>query len=112
MQNFVQEGENLTLTAPYNVASGGGFLVGSIFAVAAQTALSGASVVGVTEGVFDLTKDVDSATFSAGTLAYWDNSNKEVTNEDSGNKLIGVAVSAAIQAATTVRVRLNGAFVG
>ncbi len=43
MQNFLQEGRTLTLTAPYNVNSGGGMLVGSIFAVATNAASSGAN---------------------------------------------------------------------
>ena len=35
MKNYVQPGNTITLTAPYAVTSGDGFLVGSIFGVAA-----------------------------------------------------------------------------
>jgi len=56
MKNSVQNGEVLTLTAPYNVSSGGGMLVGSIFGVAATTVLSGASVEAEVLGVFELAK--------------------------------------------------------
>ena len=39
MKNFIQCGEEgLALTAPYAVSSGGGFMVGSIFAVAVDDA--------------------------------------------------------------------------
>jgi predicted RecA/RadA family phage recombinase len=34
MKNYVQEGDVLTLTAPYAVASGAGLQVGSIFGFA------------------------------------------------------------------------------
>ena len=37
MTNFVKSGDNLTLVAPYDVLSGGGFKVGNLFGVAAHT---------------------------------------------------------------------------
>ena len=39
MKNFIQKGNNITLTAPYNVTSGDGLLVGSAFGVATGDAL-------------------------------------------------------------------------
>lgn len=108
MKNFIQCGEEgLALTAPYAVSSGGGFLVGSIFAVAIDDAASGASVVGMTEGVFDITA-LSTDTFSTGDAVYWDNSNKRCTSTSSGNTKIGGAVAAKASGATTVRIRLNG----
>ena len=41
--HYLQDGDVLNFTAPYAVASGGGFLVGSLFAVALSAAASGAS---------------------------------------------------------------------
>lgn len=117
MQNFVHRGETLSFLAPYNVSSGGGFLAGNIFAVAAFTALSGAAVEGEVQGVFDLAKDT--STFAAGDMVYWDNTNKVATSTTTNNTLIGVAdlVQAsgtnALGGASgdaTVRVRLNAAF--
>ena len=41
MKNYVQPGNTIPLTAPYDVASGDGLLVGSIFGVAAGNAVNG-----------------------------------------------------------------------
>lgn len=107
MRNYVQRGENLTLTAPYAVASGGGFLVGSIFAVASAAAANGATVVGVTEGVFDLDKATGEA-WTVGQKIYWDNTAKKTTTTSTSNTLIGVATKAAATGATTGNVKLTG----
>lgn len=109
MKNFVQPGDTLTVTAPYDVASGAGMLVGLIFAVAAFAALSGAQVEGVTKGVFDLTA-LNADTATVGAAIYWDNTNKRCTTTSSGNTKIGVATQAKANGDTTVRVRLNGVF--
>jgi predicted RecA/RadA family phage recombinase len=109
MKNFVQPGDTLTVTAPYDVASGAGMLVGLIFVVAAFAALSGAQVEGVTKGVFDLTA-LSADTATVGAAIYWDNTNKRCTTTSSGNTKIGVATQAKANGDTTVRVRLNGVF--
>jgi predicted RecA/RadA family phage recombinase len=107
MKNFVQRGENVTLTAPRTLSSGAGFLVGSLFAVASADAANGAQVVGVTQGVFDLPKATGAVT--AGAKLYWDNTNFNVTTSSSGNTLIGVATQAALSGDATARVRLGWA---
>lgn len=109
MQNYVQKGENLTIAAPYDVASGGGVKSGLIFGVAAGDALSGADVDLVTVGVFDLPK-VSTDTFAVGAAVYWNDTTKLVTSTASGNTKIGVAVTAAANPSGTVNVRLNGTF--
>jgi predicted RecA/RadA family phage recombinase len=112
MKNYVQKGETLTLTAPYTVSSGGGALVGSIFGVAANDYASGEQGEFQVTGVFDLVRETGASTgWAAGTLLYWDNTNKRVTKTATGNKLIGVAVTAAADGDATGRVRLNGAFI-
>ena len=108
MKNFVQKGENLDLTAPRALASGEGFIVGSIFAVASAAAANGAPVVGVVDGVFDLPKAAGAVT--AGAKLYWDNTAFNVTTTSTSNTLIGVATRAAASGDATARVRLNGAF--
>lgn len=107
MKNYVQPGETLTLTAPYDVASGGGFLVGALFAVACTSALSGAEVEGKTTGVFDITA-LNTDTGSIGTKMYWDNTNKRLTTTASGNTLVGALVAAKANGDTTARVKLDG----
>lgn len=109
MKNFVQKGDTLTLTAPYDVDSGDGFLVGSLFAVAVNDAASGKEVEGVVTGVFDLPRETGASTdFTAGAKLYWDNTNKRVTKTATNNSLIGAAALAAGTTDATARVRLNG----
>jgi predicted RecA/RadA family phage recombinase len=109
MKNYVQKGENLTLPAPYDVASGGGVKSGLIFGVAAGDALSGADVDLVTVGVFTLPK-VSTDVFSIGAAVYWNDTTKLVTTTTSGNTKVGVAVTAAPNPSGSVNVRLNGTF--
>jgi predicted RecA/RadA family phage recombinase len=90
MQNFIQQGNTLTLTAPYAVNSGAGALVGRIFGVAADTLASGAIGQFVVKGVFDLAKDT--STFADGDKVYWDNSAKLCTSVATAHNIIGVAV--------------------
>lgn len=111
MKNFVQEGNTVTLTAPYALTSGDGLLVGSIFGVAANDAANGAEVEAVVAGVFSL-KKTSAQAWTQGALIYWDNTAKECTTTVATNKLIGVAVAAASNPSGTGLVRLNGAFVG
>ena len=106
MKNFVQPGDNLNLIAPRTLTSGSGFLVGSLFAVASTDAASGATVVGVVRGVFDLPKAAGAVT--AGQLLYWDNTAFVLTTTASTNKLVGAAVQAAQSGDATGRVRLTG----
>lgn len=105
MTNFVQKGITVTLAAPYNVTSGGGLLVGTIFGIASDTALSTASVEAVTEGVFDITKAA--GVVVQGQKMFWDDSAKVVTTVTAGNFPIGSATQAQLTGDTTARVRLN-----
>jgi predicted RecA/RadA family phage recombinase len=111
MQNYVQPGNTITLTAPADVASGDGLLVGSIFGVASGAAVSGDPIEVTLVGVFDLAK-VGSQAWTAGDKVYWDNTAKQATKTATSNTLIGVATEAVDGGAgsTTGRVRLNGSF--
>lgn len=111
MTNFVQEGKALTLTAPSGgVVAGGVYKIGQLIVVAAADAAQTEPFVGVTEGVFDVTK-VGSQAWTEGALVYWDNGNTRFTTTASGSLLAGVAVADVGSGAgeTTGRVRLNGA---
>jgi predicted RecA/RadA family phage recombinase len=107
MRNYVQKGDTITLAAPYEVASGAGLLVGSIFGVASGAAANGATVEAVTKGVFDL-KAKGTDTGNPGAKVYWDNTAKECTVTATDNSLIGVLLVAKTNGQTTMRVRLNG----
>jgi predicted RecA/RadA family phage recombinase len=106
MTNFVKSGDHLTLAAPYDVLSGGGFKVGNVFGVAANDTPSGADVECNVEGVYDLAKD--GSTFAQGDLAYWDDVAKKVTSAVGANLLIGSVEVAAATGVATVRVKLFG----
>ena len=95
MKNFVQEGETLTVTAPYALTSGDGCLVGQIFGVACNTALISTDVEIATEGVFDL-KKTNNLAVSQGDLLYWNDTNKELTKTSSD-----VPVAECVKTATT-----------
>lgn len=108
MKNFVKEGDVITVTAPYDVASGDGVLVGSLFGVAAYTAVSGAAVEIKPEGVFDI-KALSTDTGNPGAKLYWDNTNKRLTTTASGNTLVGCIVELAkANGDATARVYLDG----
>ena len=111
MKTYVQPGNTITLTAPYDVTSGDGLLVGAIFGIASGDALTGSEVEVVTTGVFDVTKAASQA-WAVGDKVYWDNTNRVTTKTATTNTLIGVAVLAVGGTAseTTGRVRLNGSF--
>ena len=106
-KNYVQSGVNLTLPAPANVLSGEGVLVGTLFGVAAESALSAENFDLVTLGVFELPK-VSALAISIGDKLYWDNTAKLVNKTATGNTLIGAAVTTAANPSGSVNVRLNG----
>lgn len=104
-KNLVAEGKIISLTAPYDVNSGAGMLVGNIFAVALMTAVSGAAVDAQRIGIFDLNKQSGAGiTFTQGDRVFWDNTNKRCTSDANGNRLIGLCTSAAANNDATVRV--------
>lgn len=110
MKNQLTPGNTVDVTAPYNVASGGGCLVGSLFGIAGYTALSGATVTLSLEGTYSITKNSAEA-WTVGQLIYWDNTNFRCTTTATSNKLIGVAVNVAANPSSTGNVRLNNAFI-
>jgi predicted RecA/RadA family phage recombinase len=106
-RNFVQPGDTITLTAPRALASGEGFMVGSIFAVALAAAAIGKPVEARRVGVWDLTK-VAGGAWTAGQKLYWDNTAFNVTTVGGTNPSIGAALQAAASPAVVGRVLLTG----
>ena len=107
MRNYIQEGDAITVAAPYQVASGDGMLVGSLFGIAATAAANGATVEMQTVGVHEITA-LNTDTGSIGANVYWDNTNKRITTTASGNSLVGALTVAKTNGQTTATVRLNG----
>jgi predicted RecA/RadA family phage recombinase len=118
MVNFIQEGDTLTVKAPYAVTSGSGMKVGTnLFGVASVDAAQNDIIEAAVEGVFDVAKDASS--FTDGAPVYWDDTAKKATSTVATNLKIGIAAlqqpdgtsAPGSQAAdATVRVRLNGSF--
>ena len=108
MKNYIQRGDTVEVTAPYDVASGGGCQVGAgLFGVAVNAAASGAAVQLKRGGVFTHAKTSAQA-WSVGDLIYWDNTNKVFTSSSSGNLLVGIALAAAANPTATGTVLLTG----
>lgn len=105
MKNFVQDGDVLTLAAPYDRTSGQGALVGSIFGVATMDVLSTVSASFAVKGVFDITKA--SGAITQGAKVYWDDTAKNLTTTSSSNTLVGTATQAAASGDATARIRLG-----
>jgi predicted RecA/RadA family phage recombinase len=108
MQNYIQPGNTLTLTAPSGgVTSGTGYKVGQIFVVAANDVAETLPFEGKTDGVYTLPKTTGTA-WTEGLLLYWDDSTDKATTVAEDNLLIGCAAEAALSGDTTGTVRLNG----
>lgn len=108
MNNFIQPGYVVTLTAPSGgVTSGTGYKIGQLFVVAANDAAEGDPFEGQTIGVFTLPKTTGQS-WAEGALLYWDDSADKATTTATGNLLIGSAVVAGASGDTTGAVRLNG----
>lgn len=109
MRNFVQPGDSISLTAPYNVNSGDALLVGAIFAVAMAAAAVGEKVNCRTKNgeIIDLTA-VAADTIDEGQKVYWDNAARKITEVATNNTLVGAAAVAKGAGVAVCRVRLNG----
>lgn len=109
MKNYIQEGEYMTLTAPYARSSGEGALVGALFGVAVADVANGEEGSFCTEGIFTLAKNTGSNTGGAqGAKAYWDASTKKVTAVATNNTLVGCFANTCADGDATANVRTNG----
>ena len=107
MKNLIQQtGRNITVTAPYDVDSGDGCLVGSLFGIASVTVLAAAQVAIDTGGVYAIAKTAGQS-FAQGAKVYWDDTAKSVTAVTTSNTLIGVTTKAAAGGDATAHVRLG-----
>jgi len=107
MKNFIQEGDSLSVVAPYNVESGAGVLVGSIFGIAICSAVAGAILDIEREGVYALAKTSAQA-WTYGQKIYWDDTNKRCDSDSTVGPLIGAAAAAAANPSSQAAVVLNG----
>ena len=108
MRNFIQPGDSLAVLVPYagGVTAGQGVLVGALFSVAASDCVQNATIEAQTQGVFDITKEPALA-ITAGARLFWDNANRRITTNATGNFQVGIATTGALAADATARVCLN-----
>lgn len=106
MMNKISIIATLAFLAPYDVASGAGFQVGGVFAVATGAAASGEMVIGDVSGVFDLVKAGSQGWTVFQDKIYWDNTNKCCTTVATGNLFIGYAGSTVGNGATATTGRV------
>jgi predicted RecA/RadA family phage recombinase len=109
MKNFIQDGDTVSVPAPYDVNSGDGALVGSLFGVAVTDALTGAHVQLKTCGVVTLPKTTGQA-WTVGARLYWNDTTRKCSTAATGNTLVGVALAAAASGDESGAVRLNASF--
>lgn len=81
MKNYVQDGNKLTIKAPYDVASGQLVVLHSLFGVAIVDAPLGEEVTVNTQGVYELEKDGEQVT--QGTRAYFHEEKRLATTTSS-----------------------------
>lgn len=110
MKNFIQDGNVLTLTPGAAVASGVGYLFGTgLFGVAVADVANGVSGSFLTEGVVDIAK-TSALAIAVGDRLYWDATNKVVNKTSTSQQCVGIAVEAAANPSSTVKMKL-GAYV-
>lgn len=111
MNNYIQNGERLTITnnSGADVASGGGILIGTKVAIAMVAIAIGATGAGLFRGVVSHAKNTGAGTGGAqGAAAYWDNTAKKFTAVVTGNTLAGYFAETCVDGDATCKVSLAG----
>ena len=107
--NFAAPGEIVDVLAPYDRTSGQGCLVGQLFGICLNTALSGEALSLQVVGSHKDVAKLSAQAWTVGACLYWDNTNKRLTTVASGNTLVGCATAIAANPSATGNIRLNGA---
>jgi predicted RecA/RadA family phage recombinase len=106
MITFVQEGDVLDLDPGATVATGTGCLFGAaLFGVAAVDAVSGTASSFVVRGVVTIAK-TSALAISVGDRLFWDATNKVVNKTSTAQQQVGIAVAAADNPSSTVKMLL------
>lgn len=109
MINFVQSGDVLDLDPGATVAAGTGHLFGAaLFGVAAVDAVSGTASSFVVEGVVTIAK-TSALAISVGDRLFWDATNSVVNKTTTAQQQVGIAVEAAANPSSTVKMLIESA---
>jgi len=107
MQNYVQEGEVLTLTPSAAVTAGVGYLFGAaLFGVAVNDVAQNVAGAFLVEGVVEIAK-TSALAIAVGDRVFWDPTNKVVNKTSAAQQCVGVAVEAAANPSGTVKIKLG-----
>ena len=110
MQNFIADGDVLTLTPGAAVSAGVGYLFGTgLFGVAVANVAISTPGAFLTEGVVKIAK-TSALAISVGDRLYWDATNKVVNKTATAQQCVGIAVEDAANPSATVLMKL-GAYV-
>lgn len=109
MQNFVQDGDTLDLDPGATVAAGTGHLFGAaLFGVAITNGVSGAKSAFRVEGVVNIAK-TSALAIAVGDRLFWDATNSVVNKTVTAQQQVGIAVEAAANPSSTVKMLLESA---
>lgn len=94
-QPKVSDGQSVVVTATDNVVAGEFYEIGDFLGVAMTNGKAGDKVVlNIEQAEYSTGQVVDSATFSVGSLVYWDGTASAFTNEvGTNNRLVGRCTS-------------------
>lgn len=101
MRNYIAPGRSIDLAAPSPMTAGQGYVAGSIFGVAANTAAIGEVVTLELVGIYEF-----AGAGEVGDVAYWDETAKTVSG-DSAEGLYAIGSIVGVDG-ETVQVRLDG----
>jgi predicted RecA/RadA family phage recombinase len=107
MNNFIQDGNVLTLDPGATVAAGVGKMFGTaLFGVAVVDAVSGTASAFRTSGVVEIAK-TSALAIDVGDVLYWAPGTSVVNKTSAAQRAVGVAVEAAANPSSTVKMLLG-----
>lgn len=106
MQNMIQEGKTLTAIAPAGgFTSGNAYKINALFGVASTTVDEAEPCELSVEGVYEIPA-VSADTATAFQKAYWNDTSKEISNDATGNSVVGYYTEDKAAAQTVICVKL------
>jgi predicted RecA/RadA family phage recombinase len=105
---YIQTGRYLEVTLPYARSGGQGVLVGTLFGVCTVDGAQGDVINIDTEGVYGLVAATGSSTDAVqGAVAYWDDTNKRITPQQSTHNPVGKFIAAKTTSQAFAHVKIG-----
>lgn len=105
--NYIQEGDVLTLTPAAAVSAGAGYQFGTgLFGIAINDVVISTPGAFAVEGVWQVAK-TSALAIAVGDRVFWDATNSVVNKTSAGQQCVGIAVEAAANPSSTVKVKLG-----